>query len=100
MDILITDMRFDIKMAAGRGEVHEEEVCTYCTTTAFEGGVVVVVFIVRPTGLHARACLVKLKHHNTAKVLLGIAPQGVGKAKLVTNINKLTPGDILADGRI
>ena len=52
MNIVV--MRFDIKMAAGREEVHEEEVCTYCTT-AFEERVVVV-FIVRPSGLHAHAC--------------------------------------------
>ena len=53
MDIAV--MRFDIKMAgAGRDEVHKEEVCTYCTTAFEEGGVVV--FIVRPSGLHARAC--------------------------------------------
>ena len=51
MDIAV--MRFDIKMAAGRDEVHEEEVCTYCTI-AFEEGVVV--FIVRPSGLLAHAC--------------------------------------------
>ena len=50
MDIAV--MRFDIKMGAGRDEVHKE-VCTYCTTAFEEGGVV---FIVRPSGLHAHAC--------------------------------------------
>ena len=54
---------------------------SYCTTAFEEGGVVlVVVFIVRSSGLHARACTwSNYKHHNTAKVLLGIAPQGVSK---------------------
>ena len=53
-------------MAADREEVHEEEVCTYCTT-AFEEKFVVV-FIVRPSGLHAHACTwSNYKNHNTAK---------------------------------
>ena len=52
MDIAV--MRFDIKMGAGRDEVHKEEVYTYCTTAFEEGGVVV--FIARPSGLHAHAC--------------------------------------------
>ena len=71
-------MRFDIKMAAGREEVHEEEVCTYCTTAFEEGGVVVVVVFIADhqvcTHVHVPG---QTKHHNTAKVLLGIAHQGV-----------------------
>ena len=34
------DMHFNIKMVAGRKEIHKE-VCKYCTTTFEEGGVIV-----------------------------------------------------------
>ena len=72
------------------------------------------VFIERPSGLHARACTCSAyKYHNTAKVLLGITPQGVilyvseawgshGSDKYITEhcgiLDHLIPGDVvLAD---
>ena len=72
------------------------------------------IFIERPANLLARACTwSSYKHHNTAKVLIGIAPQGVitfvsqawgGRVsdKYITEhcgiLNYITPGDvILAD---
>ena len=71
------------------------------------------VFIEQPSNLLARACTLSLyKHHNTVKVLLGMTPQGVvsfvsdtwgGRVsdKYLTEncgfIDKLLPGDVLAD---
>ena len=90
-----------------------------CFQVAFGKKVAVIldyfeIFIERPSGLQTRASTwSNYKHHNTAKVLLGIAPQGVisyvskcwgGRVsdKYITEncgiLNKLTPGDIvLAD---
>lgn len=90
-----------------------------CFRTEFGEKVVVVidcfeVFIERPSSLFARACTWSTyKHHNTAKLLIGIAPQGVvsfisdawgGRAsdKYITEhcgiLDKLLPGDVvLAD---
>ena len=90
-----------------------------CFQNSFGRKVVVVVdcfevFIERPSSLHARACTWSAyKHHNTAKVLLGITPQGVisyvseawgGRVsdKYITEhcgiLDHLIPGDVvLAD---
>ena len=91
-----------------------------CFQVAFGKKVAVIldcfeIFIEIPSGLHARACTwSNYKHHNTAKVLLGIAPQGVisyvskcwgGRVsdKYLTEncgiLNKLTPGDIILADR-
>ena len=91
-----------------------------CFQVAFGKKVAVIldcfeIFIERPSGLHARACTwSNYKHHNTAKVLLGIAPQGVisyvskcwggrvSDKNLTENcgiLNKLTPGDIILADR-
>ena len=60
------------------------------------------IFIERPSGLQAHASIwSNYKHHNTAKVLLDIAPQGVIKVLGRPGeykhriLNKLTPGDIV-----
>ena len=90
-----------------------------CFRTAFGDKVAVVidcfeVFIERPSNLLARACTwSSYKHHNTAKLLIGITPQGVvsfisdawgGRVsdKYLTEhcgiLNNLVPGDVvLAD---
>ena len=78
-----------------------------CFQVAFGKKVAVIldyfeIFIERPSGLQTRASTwSNYKHHNTAKVLLGIAPQGVIKVLGRPGeykhriLNKLTPGDIV-----